>query len=196
MRKPPRLVSSNNDKHVNMTPRRALGRPPTALPPPACRQLHANITRAKATTPTERDEEVLRKSYFSQNCLGDVSIFPVRGKTPSSVMRRVCSNCAVRLPSMVAEVQSSGQQIFFAEQKKTRKKTITHTRTHTHTRNIWGHFKCWEIQIKIIKEMQSHKTEYIDIINRHESTPFSRGGQLIDRQHTSIRYMRVGFSEN
>lgn len=56
--------------------------------------------------------------YFSQNCLGDVSSLAVNGTAPSSVIRNVCSNCAVRLPSFVAAVHLSGHITLLAGNSK------------------------------------------------------------------------------
>ena len=36
----------------------------------------------------------------SQNWMGELSFFPVRASTPSSVIKSVCSNCADRFPSI------------------------------------------------------------------------------------------------
>ena len=51
---------------------------------------------------------------FSHHWTGDVSIFPVRASTPSSVTSSVCSNCADRFPSVVVAVQSSGHERHWA----------------------------------------------------------------------------------
>jgi hypothetical protein len=45
----------------------------------------------------------------SHHCFGDDASLPVRATSPLSVMRKVCSNCAVLLPSFVAAVHLSGQ---------------------------------------------------------------------------------------
>ena len=42
---------------------------------------------------------------------GDDSIFPVSASTPSSVINKVCSNCALRPPSFVTAVQSSAHKL-------------------------------------------------------------------------------------
>ena len=42
---------------------------------------------------------------------GDDSIFPVSASTPSSVINKVCSNCALRPPSLVTAVQSSAHKL-------------------------------------------------------------------------------------
>ena len=42
---------------------------------------------------------------------GDDSIFPVNASTPSSVIKSVCSNCALRPPSFVTAVQSSAHKL-------------------------------------------------------------------------------------
>ncbi len=42
----------------------------------------------------------------------------VNGTAPSAVMRRVCSNCAVRLPSAVAAVHLSGHMMFWSARRR------------------------------------------------------------------------------
>ena len=59
-----------------------------------------------------------RISYCSQAYLGDESSFAVIASTPVSVISRVCSNCAVGLPSLVAAVQLSGQFTGLAEPRQ------------------------------------------------------------------------------
>ena len=50
-----------------------------------------------------------QNDVYSHEYRGEVSIFAVNSSTPDSVMSKVCSNCAVAFPSLVAAVQPSGQ---------------------------------------------------------------------------------------
>lgn len=77
------------------------------------RQRHSYIRASIKTQPSPFNSN----PHFSQNCFGDVSSLAVNGTAPSSVIRNVCSNWAVRLPSEVVAVHLSGHITFLSIQQ-------------------------------------------------------------------------------